>query len=119
MAPEVPAGSLILLTGVNGHVASCTALRLLEKGYRVRGTVRTLNSATIVQTALARYSDRLQIVEVGLDIGKPGVFYAALKDVDAVIHTPSPSHMSAKRTEEQVMYFLLTCCYKPNLTFYV
>lgn len=38
-------GSLILVTGVTGFIASHVALRCLEDGYRVRGTVRSESKA--------------------------------------------------------------------------
>lgn len=41
----IPKGSLILVTGVNGYIASHTANRLLKEGYLVRGTVRAKDKA--------------------------------------------------------------------------
>lgn len=79
MAAPVHPGSLVVVTGVNGHVASITALRLLEHGYRVRGTVRVLKSASFVQKSLARFGDKLEVVEVGSDISKARVFDAAVQ----------------------------------------
>ncbi|PYI23170.1 putative aldehyde reductase [Aspergillus violaceofuscus CBS 115571] len=37
----IPPGSLILVTGANGYIASHTIDILLQRGYKVRGTVRT------------------------------------------------------------------------------
>ena len=75
---QVPPGSLVLVTGVNGHVASATALRLLQKGYRVRGTVRKLASAEYVQKEFAPYGVMFAVAEVP-DIVAPGAFDEALK----------------------------------------
>ncbi|TCD62913.1 hypothetical protein EIP91_006240 [Steccherinum ochraceum] len=103
MAEPVPPGSLVLLTGINGHVASAIALRLLERGYRVRGTVRVLSSARTVHDVLTKQfgTERLEIIAVGEDIAKEGVFDSAVKGVDAVIHTPSPVMLDSKHPEEQ------------------
>lgn len=81
MADPVPPGSLILLTGINGHVASAIALRLLEGGYRVRGTVRFISSARMVYDALTKAfgTEKLEIIAVGEDIAKEGVFDSAVK----------------------------------------
>jgi nucleoside-diphosphate-sugar epimerase len=38
--PRIPVGSWVLVTGVNGMVASNVANLLLESGYKVRGSVR-------------------------------------------------------------------------------
>lgn len=40
--PALPAGSLILVTGVNGLIGSHVADQVLSYGYKVRGTVRNL-----------------------------------------------------------------------------
>lgn len=42
MAPAIPKDSLVLVTGVNGYIGSHIADQLLEAGYRVRGTTRSL-----------------------------------------------------------------------------
>ena len=42
----------------------CTALRLLQKGYRVRGTVRKLASAEYVQKEFAPYGVMFAVAEV-------------------------------------------------------
>jgi nucleoside-diphosphate-sugar epimerase len=43
--PILPKGSLVLVTGVTGFIASHTAEQLLEDGYDVRGTTRSKASA--------------------------------------------------------------------------
>lgn len=40
-SPILPKGSKVLVTGVNGFIASHIANQLLEDGYHVRGTVRS------------------------------------------------------------------------------
>lgn len=71
-------GSLILITGISGHVASTTALRLLQKGYRVRGTVRKLKSAAYVQKEFAEFGTNFHVVEVP-DVVEPGAFDDSLR----------------------------------------
>lgn len=41
MSPAIPNGSLVLVTGVNGYIASHITNELLRRNYRVRGTVRS------------------------------------------------------------------------------
>jgi nucleoside-diphosphate-sugar epimerase len=81
---------LILVTGVSGYVGKWCAVKLLEKGYRVRGTVRSKSKAqqvndTIVRLLGAEAAARLDLVEADLlsDAGWP----AALSGVSAVMHT--------------------------------
>lgn len=72
--------NVVLLTGVNGHLASGIALRLVEHGYRVRGTVRSLARGDFVKQELANrgYEHALEIVEVP-DITVDGVFDSAME----------------------------------------
>ncbi|EED77692.1 predicted protein, partial [Postia placenta Mad-698-R] len=89
----------VLVTGINGHLASATAFRLLESGYRVRGTVRALTRAQHIQRVFSNYGSRLQVVEVP-DVAAPNAYASAMKGVLAVINVASPVNMDAKSPEE-------------------
>jgi uncharacterized protein YbjT (DUF2867 family) len=89
LAPN--SGALILVTGANGYIAVHLVRELLEKGYRVRGTVRAESKATHLRKTFASYGDKLELVIVD-DITKEGAFDEAVKGVDAVEHTASPFH---------------------------
>jgi len=97
---SVEPGSLIVVTGVNGHLASATAFRLLQKGYKVRGTVRALKSGNYAKREFASFGPNFELAEVP-DIAAPGAFDEAVKGAAAVVHTASPVTMDAKRPEEQ------------------
>ncbi|KAH6843441.1 hypothetical protein B0I37DRAFT_393643 [Chaetomium sp. MPI-CAGE-AT-0009] len=79
----------VLVTGANGYIAARTVEAFLKAGYSVRGTVRSLSSATEVKQALAEYAGKLEFVEVP-DITIPGAFDNAVKGVSAVAHLASP-----------------------------
>ncbi|KAG6848757.1 hypothetical protein H0H93_014356 [Arthromyces matolae] len=98
--PSVEPGSLVVVTGVNGHLGSTTALRLLQKGYRVRGTVRSLRSAAYVKKEFAQFGTSFEIVEVP-DIVAPDAFANAIKGASAIVHIASPVTLDAKKPEEQ------------------
>ncbi|KAL0952716.1 hypothetical protein HGRIS_006951 [Hohenbuehelia grisea] len=100
--PFVDPPPLILVTGVNGHLESTTALRLLQKGYRARGTVRTLQSAKYVTDGFIKLGvgDNFSLVEVA-NISALHAFAQAVKDADAVAHIASPVTLDATRPEEQ------------------
>ncbi|KLU84618.1 hypothetical protein MAPG_03658 [Magnaporthiopsis poae ATCC 64411] len=83
----------VLLTGLNGYIAAQTAAALLAAGYSVRGSVRKSSSAAQVVAALAKYGDRLEVVEVP-DITAPGAFDEAVKGVTAVAHLATPVSLS-------------------------
>lgn len=68
---------LVLITGVNGYIATHTAAAFLRAGFAVRGTVRTRTPALVqtLERTLKSYhdGDRLEVVEVP-DIGAKGAF---------------------------------------------
>jgi dihydroflavonol-4-reductase len=80
---------LILVTGVSGYVGKWCAVKLLEKGYRVRGTVRSEAKAqqvhdTIERTVGPEPASRLELVQA--DILNDKGWVAAMKGVTAVMH---------------------------------
>jgi len=62
---------------------------LLERGFSVRGTVRSPAKGEYLRNLFSTHEDKFQYVIVG-DIAEPGAFDEAVKGVDAVIHTASP-----------------------------
>jgi nucleoside-diphosphate-sugar epimerase len=86
----MPANNLILVTGATGYVGKWCVVKLLEKGYRVRGTVRSAAKAaqvraTIAATLQADAASRLELVEA--DILADAGWAEAMKGVAAVLHT--------------------------------
>lgn len=82
-------GKLILVTGASGFVGKWTVLKLLERGYRVRGTVRSAPKAGQVRKAVREQVGedavgRLELVEA--DILDDGGWAEAMQGVDAVMH---------------------------------
>jgi len=57
---------LVLITGVNGYIASRTAEAFLTEGYHVRGTVRSKASGTGLIEVLKPFAEagRFELVEV-------------------------------------------------------
>lgn len=88
----LPPGSWILITGANGFIASHTALQFLQRGYRVRGTVRSLTKASWLLThpLFKPYADNgcLELFVVP-DMVVPGAFDEAVKGMSAVAHIAS------------------------------
>lgn len=81
---------LILVTGASGYVGKWCVVKLLEKGYRVRGTVRSAAKAaqvrdTITKTLGPEPAGRLELAEA--DILNDAGWAAALQGVTAVLHT--------------------------------
>ncbi|KAJ3719624.1 D-lactaldehyde dehydrogenase [Lentinula guzmanii] len=91
--PVVLPGSTILVTGANGYIAAWIVRNFLEKGYNVRGTVRSKEKGIRMQEIFEKYGDKFEYVLVP-DITKEGAFDDAVKCVDAIAHTASPVNFS-------------------------
>ncbi|KAI5474498.1 ketoreductase [Pseudohyphozyma bogoriensis] len=89
-----PAPEFALITGVSGFLGCATALVFLERGVKVRGTVRSVEKANAWRAKYPQYgSDMLELVIVK-DIGVAGAFDDAIKGVTRVVHTASPFHFA-------------------------
>lgn len=87
-AATLPKGSLILITGLTGYIATHVGQQFLKRGYKVRGTVRDLAKAAWLKDDLfsaEHAAGNLELVQVP-DLGAPDAFSAAIKGVDAVAH---------------------------------
>ena len=70
---------IILVSGINGFIASRIGYDLLRKGYTLRGTSRSQHSAdALLHGAYKDYQEKVQMVAVP-DIAIPGAFDEAVK----------------------------------------
>ena len=81
----------VLVTGASGFVAQHVILKLLAKGYTVRGTLRSLKRADEVRRVLAQHDARAHDIDfVAADLSSPEGWDAAVKDCDFIQHIASP-----------------------------
>lgn len=82
----------VLLTGSSGFIAKQVALKLLNAGYAVRGTLRRMDRADEVRAALAPYltetAGTLGFVQADLEADTG--WAEAMQGVTALVHTASP-----------------------------
>ncbi|KAL1649544.1 hypothetical protein SLS58_001601 [Diplodia intermedia] len=88
--PAIPKGSTVLVTGANGLIGSQVVDKLLQLGYKVRGTVRdTKKNAWMSELLDERYGKgQFELVSVP-DMAVEGAFDEAKKGVTAFIHVAS------------------------------
>lgn len=62
--PIVQPSSKVLVSGANGFIAIWVVRSLLEKGYAVRGTVRSAEKGEHLKKLFAQYGDKHEVVVV-------------------------------------------------------
>ncbi|KAH8894289.1 NAD(P)-binding protein [Thozetella sp. PMI_491] len=90
----IPKGSLIIVTGVASYLASYTVKDLLQRGYRIRGTVRDLvQSAWLTEEVFRSFaqSGALELVQVP-DLAAPDAFNMVIEGsgASAIMHFATP-----------------------------
>lgn len=95
---------LVLVTGITGYIASHVTAKLLEKGYRVRGTVRNKAKGRRVLAAMAQMGIDISGVElVQADLGADAGWTDAVKDCRFVQHIASPFPFEAPSDREALV----------------
>ncbi|GAA5855692.1 hypothetical protein JCM3766R1_003193, partial [Sporobolomyces carnicolor] len=98
-SPVLPKGSLVLVTGANGFIASHLVEQLLALGYKVRGTTRSAHKLeNLANKWNKKYPHSFEIAEVK-DITVDGAYDQAIKDVAGVAHVASNVSFSPKYDE--------------------
>jgi nucleoside-diphosphate-sugar epimerase len=98
------AESTVLVTGASGFVGLHCIHRLLEHGYRVRGTIRSRTREQEVRQALERkleVGDRLEIVEA--DLSHDAGWEAAAIGCAYVLHVASPLPREMPKHEDELI----------------
>lgn len=92
----LPRGSLILVTGVTGYIATHIVVETLSAGYKVRGTARTAEKAKGDEAFHSTPDYHCVVVEDSL---APGAFDEALDGIDGIIHVAMPTDMKPDPNE--------------------
>lgn len=84
-------GSLVVVTGANGYIASHVVDQLLQAGYEVRGTVRDAKKSAWLKGFFdQKYGpDKFSLFEVP-DMAAPGAFDEAVKGASGLAHVATP-----------------------------
>ncbi|KAL0062381.1 hypothetical protein AAF712_010727 [Marasmius tenuissimus] len=101
---------LVLVTGATGYIAAWVVRNLLERGFDVRGTVRSPSKGqellSVLEKQIPGYGTEAKVGKLDFviveDIAKEGAFDEAVKGVDAVEHVASPFHMNADDPNELI-----------------
>ncbi|MFN3169633.1 MAG: SDR family oxidoreductase [Hyphomicrobiales bacterium] len=98
----------VFLTGASGFIAKHIILQLLNAGYNVRGSVRSLSRGDEVIAAVTphlddadKLDDRLSFV--ALDLGKDEGWDGIMDGCEALLHTASPFPLAQPKNDEEVI----------------
>lgn len=95
---------LVLITGITGYIASHVATRLIEMGYRVRGTVRNRAKGRRVLDAMAVKGVDVSGVElVEASLGSDAGWAEAVADCRYIQHIASPFPLEAPSDREALV----------------
>ena len=102
------AAKTVFVTGASGFIAKHIVLKLLNAGYHVTGSVRSLDRAAEIRDAVTPHLNDAGDLETRLgfavlDLTSDQGWDAALSGADALIHTASPFPMVQPDDEEQVI----------------
>lgn len=90
------AGKAVLITGINGYIASTLGLALIKRGYMVRGTSRNAAHEVALRDGPYKpYSSAFQYVHIP-DIIRSGAFDVAVAGIVAMMPLASPVSAGSK-----------------------
>ncbi len=92
---------LVCVTGASGFIAAHAVKQLLEKGYRVRGTVRGDASNYPYLNSLEGANERLELVKA--DLLDDAAYDKAFEGCDYVMHTASPYSVNVKDPQKELV----------------
>lgn len=96
--------SPILVTGASGFIAIHTIAQLVEKGYKVRGTVRSMKKEAEVRESVSRLVQKnYQLEIVPTDIEQDAGWEEAMRDVEYVLHVASPFPLAEPKDEDELI----------------
>jgi len=100
----IPTTNPILVTGASGFVALHTIIQLLQQGYKVRATLRTLSREAEVRETIGKHveiKDNLEIVNA--DLTQDSGWDKAMQGCESVLHVASPFPLFEPKHEDELI----------------
>ncbi len=94
----------VLVTGASGFLATHCVIQLLEQGYKVRGTLRTLSRENEVRETVRKFvnaDDRLEFVSA--DLKEDAGWEQAVQGCEYVFHVASPFPLLEPEHEDELI----------------
>lgn len=95
--------STVLLTGISGFIAKHCAVELLNSGYGVRGTVRSLQRSSAVRDTIAKHAPIARLEFAEADLESDAGWNEAVAGCTHVLHVASPFPTAQPRDEQDLI----------------
>eukprot|EP00435_Cladocopium_sp_Y103_P032234 s2244_g8.t1 len=92
----------VLVTGCAGYVATGVVRRLLSEGYKVKGTVRSVDPSDPKVAMMKRVFPQVELCEADL-LGGEEAFAKAMEGCKYVMHCASPFKLDAKDVQKELI----------------
>ncbi|MBO6674012.1 MAG: NAD-dependent epimerase/dehydratase family protein [Rhizobiales bacterium] len=98
----------VFLTGASGFIAKHIIVQLLNAGYQVRGSVRSLSRGDEIVSAVTPHLDDANKLDerlsfVALDLSKDEGWNGVMDGCSALLHTASPFPLQQPDNEEEII----------------
>lgn len=98
----------VFLTGASGFIAKHIIVQLLNAGYHVRGSVRSLSRGDEIIAAVTPHLDDIEKLNerlsfVALDLSKDDGWDGVMDGCSALLHTASPFPLQQPKNDEEII----------------
>ncbi len=89
---------------MTGFLGSHTTIQLLNKGYKVVGSLRDLNRTDAIRQVIGKHTDQLENLSlVEADLNKPETWEPLMEGIEFVQHIASPFPRTLPKREEELI----------------
>ena len=101
--PQTGEGRLVCVTGAGGYIGTHIVRELLERGYRVRATVRDAHDDKKTGHLGSLVDDPTRLEIVSADLLKPRSYDSAIAGCERVVHAAAAVRIAAKNPQREIV----------------
>lgn len=94
----------VLLTGVTGFLGSHAAIQLLNKGYKVVGTLRSKDRINAIREVIGRHTENINHLSFAeADLNDSNIWFELTQGIDYIQHIASPFPRTMPKFEKELI----------------
>ena len=94
----------VLITGITGFLASHITIQLLNKGYKVIGTLRSHDRIDSIKSTIETHTKNIHNLSFAVaDLNDDTVWDELTRDVDLIQHVASPHPRQAPKSDDELL----------------